>query len=328
MATNPIAGFKFGRTYQMSLTGRSGLPLTLSFPTTMEFSITHDIWAAANHAEFSFYNLSSTNRYEIYFNQYLKARTYPITLHAGYLSQIVSGSNSAPLSSLPVVFNGFSNVAYTERSGPDLITRINAIDNGDIMSSEAPAYLDGGQNVYVAPRGTTWITMVFSLIEKLNNVQIGNIVVDPNQVPGPSTKERTFNGNVWENLQGLAKDAGNAYVFIENGVCNMMGQSNNLGPSSLGTLQASTGLLGIPKYTGSTVMCSCIFEPSMRIGTSLTLNSSATPWVNGLYTVAAYTHHGNISGVNSGDAITDITLMAQNTTLAAPDLIPNIGNVI
>lgn len=308
---------KFGRSYQMSLTGQSGAEIEIGFPITMEFNIVHDIWASANHAEFSFYNLSATNRYEIYFNQYLKPRLFPMTLHAGYISQRLAGLLGMP-SSLPVVFKGYANVAYTERVGSDLITRIDAFDHGDFMGSKAPSYLASGVNAYTAPIGTTWITMVLSLIEKLNDVQIGDIIVDPSLIPGPLTKPRVFNGNVWENLQALARDAGNADLFIENGVCNMLGQTKSLSPNNLGILKSSTGLLGIPKYTGPTVICSSIFEPSLSIGASIELESSATPWVNGPYKIIAYTHHGTISGIDSGDAISDITLSSLNTSLVVP----------
>lgn len=306
---------KFGRSYQMTITGQSGKEITVAFPTTIDFTITHNIWASANHAEFSLYNLSATNRYEIYFNQYLKARPYPATLKAGYISQQGAGFFGSP-NELPIVFKGYSNVAYTERSGPDLVTRINALDNGDITSDKPPAFLDGKTNSYTALKGTDFVSMVKGLMRKLVNVAVGDVVINPTQMPLPLTKDRPFIGSVWDQLQILAKDAGGADVFIENGVCNMLSQNSFLPLSNnLGTLESETGLLGIPKFTGATCLVSCIFEPSLRIGASIKLKSSVTPWVDGPYKIVAYTHRGTISGIQSGDLISDITLASQYTTL-------------
>lgn len=300
----------------MSVTGKSNIPITIEFPTTLEFSITHNIFASANVADFSLYGLSATNRSEISFNQFLKPQPYPVILRAGYISQQPSGLTNS-LSSLPVIFNGFANVAYTERGGPDLVTRINALDNGDITSGQ-PAGFFGPTNSYTAPVGTPFNTMVLEVMKRLTGgVKPGSVIVNP--VPDPVTgKPRTFSGNVWAALQQLAEEAAGAHVYIENGVCNMLGQ-NDTQPvaNSLGILQSSTGLLGIPKYTGATILCSCIFEPSLVIGAQITLNSQFNPIANGACKIVAYTHHGTISGVESGQLYSDITLMQLATPLGA-----------
>lgn len=314
VATAVSAGTKFGRTYQLSLVGRSNptqVPdIDITFPTTLEFDVTHNIFAAANTGNFSLYGLSETNRSEISFSTYLKSQPYPIVLRAGYLSQQPLGL-AGHLSSLPVIFNGFCNVAYTERSGPELVTRINAFDNGDITSDLPPMYFNG-TNAYTAPIGTPFVTMVKEVMLRLslNGVQPGSVVINPTQIPPPVTGiPRVFSGRVWENLETLASEAW-AHVYIENGVCNMLGQKDFLpAPNSLPVLQSSTGLLNIPKYTDSTIICSCIFEPSFTIGAQIQLNSTYLPRANGPCRIVAYTHHGTISGVNSGNLYTDVTLM-------------------
>lgn len=323
---------KFGRSYQMTLTGKSGKEIVIRFPTTMTFTITHNIFAAANVANFSFYNLSATNRSEISFNQFLKAQPYPMTLRAGYISQIASGLAGSS-ESLPIVFKGFANVAFTERNGADLITRINAFDNGDI-ASDLPSIFFNESNAYTAPQGTLFVDMVNEVMKRLipNGVLPGKILIKESQIPdvvgGAAPllpgQPRVFNGRVWTNLEQLASEAKGAHVYIENGKCNMLGQNDTIpGQTSLGTLKSETGLLGIPKYTGATILVSCVFEPSLIIGAPIRLDSStfrgsgSSPEQapNGPCKIVAYTHRGTISGVDSGEVVSDITLTQLSTPL-------------
>lgn len=315
---------KFGRSYYMTVTGKSGAKIAIGFPTTLELNISHNIFSASNVADFSLYNLSAGHRSEISFNQFLKPQPYPITLHAGYISQ-QGGLNSSP-KSLPIVFKGYANIAYTERNGSDLITRINAFDNGDIASDLPPIYFNQA-NSYTADIGTSFEDMVGAVMKRLipNGVQPGKIFIDKSQIPPKLTARRIFNGRVWTELEKLASEIGKGAggkVYIENGVCNMLGQKDTLPATSLGTLESSTGLLGIPKYTGATIICSSIFEPALSIGATINLKSSSitaqgSTGPNGPCKIVAYTHHGVISGVESGQLISDITLMQISTPLGA-----------
>lgn len=313
---------KFGRTYQLMVEGRSGLPIYLQFPLTLEFSISHTIFASANTADFSLYSLSSSHRSEILFDQYFKARPYKVTLNAGYISQQPQGptipvSTAAPgspgasaiLSSLPQVFTGYVNVAYTDKNGSDLVTHINAFDNGDITDSKPAGNIPP---TFSGHKGDSFIKVVQGIMKFLNNVKPGAVVVTP--TPPPLTKDRAFVGSAWENLQKLVPGGGD--VFIENGTCYMLGPNDALPQNnSLAILSSDTGLLNIPKYMGTTVLCQSIFEPSLAIGKRIDLASDLNPSVNGPYKVIAYSHHGTISGVVSGDALSDITLQSLNSPL-------------
>lgn len=324
------SGIKFGRTYQLDVTGKSNttqIPdISLVFPLTLELDITHNIFAASNTGNFSLYGLSDTNRSEISFSTYNKEFAYPIVLRAGYLSQQPGGLNGVP-SSLPIVFNGFTNVAYTERQGIELITRINAFDNGDFADNSRPAIYFTEDNSYRAQPGTLFPQMVRNVMHRLspNGIKIGQVILNTATIQGkPATttvvtagKGRPFNGRVWEQLEKLADEAG-AYVYIENGVCNMLGPLDVLPTAnSLGIIQSSTGLLGIPRFTDGTITCSMIFEPSLTIGAQVELFSDFNPEVNGLTRIVSYRHHGTISGVQSGNLYSDVELMKLSIPLSA-----------
>lgn len=333
--TTPSSSVKFGRAYQMRITGRSSTRkspsiVEVDFPLTLAFSVTHEQFSNGAAGDFSLYNLSADNRSEIFFNTTIKTQQYPIELRAGYISQsplgLLGDSNG-----LPLIFKGFANVAYTERTGVDLVTKINAIDNGDQTTGQPAVSVP--QNFYISP-GTPWVDMVRQVMQCLAGVgiSIGTVSVTP-PPPPVGIRGRVFNGSAWKVLERLADEATSmgARFFVEKGVCNMIGQKDSVAANVLGTLQASTGLLGIPRYTGATIQCSCIFEPALRIGALINLNSSelqeqgnatfntatSASTANGLCKITAYTHHGTISGVQSGDCISDITLMKVDTPVGA-----------
>ena len=275
---------KFGRSYEMLIDGNYGASsapaakIDIGFPTTIDFSITHNIFASANAADFSLYNLSATNRSLIAYNQFLKSKAYGVTLYAGY---------------------------------------INALDNGDITTGQ-PAGFFGPTNAYTAPKDELFVNKVAALVKRLTGgVKFGAVIVD--KLPDPLPRKQPFNGCVWTELQKLADSipGGGGHVFIENNVCYMLGQNNVIpdAANNLGTLSSDTGLLGTPRFTGATIMVSCIFEPLLRIGATIQLLSKTNTNANGPCKIVAYTHHGQISAVQSGKLISDITLMQLGTPI-------------
>jgi hypothetical protein len=332
------AAIKFGRTYQLMVWGNDSTPavpdpIYIDFPLTLEFNVTHHIFAEANVGNFSLYNLSASNRGKIFFNRFLKPQPYKITLNAGYVSNQSLGF-AGDVSTLPQIFNGYVNVAYTERSGPNLITRINAFDNGDITNGQPAGRIPDPSGVgYTAPPGTSFEEMAQNIAGFLDptfhTVQFGGVFVTappplpPTFLPNNGALPRTFNGSAWDNLVQLADEAYGAKVFIENGLVWILGQ-NDVIPAvgTLPILNASSGLLDIPRYDGYNIQVRSIFEPSYKIGQQLILQSSSvnlgTPIAGGWSAdckVIAYTHSGTISGVESGELTTDLTLLKVSTPL-------------
>ena len=306
-----MTSVKFLRSFQLKVTGRSGVELFINYPLTLTFDITNHIFSAANSAQFSLYNLSERNRSEILVDAQLKKiGGFPVTLNAGYQTQYPqAGAQLAAISKtstpLPTIFNGFVNVAYTERNGPDLITRIDAMDLGDVATSDPSAVFPSAFRV---ARGTSFVDKVKSMMRLLKGVQVGAVIVTP--VQPATTRDETYSGRVWDYLQSIAAHVG-GNVFVENGVCNMLGQNDVVpGLNNLGELTSDTGLLNIPRYTGHTVTCSSVFEPALAIGKTIGLKSQYAGAPNGMYKIIQYSHRGTISGSVSGDAVSDITLVS------------------
>lgn len=302
---------KFDRNYRMMVTGRSGNSIYLEYPLTLEFDVTSHIFAAGNKAEFSIYGLNKKNRDDLLIDQWLKIRDgYPIILNAGYRSQqpnggaAVVGDSTYQTSPLPEIFNGFINVAYTERLGSELVTRIDAIDNGNVTSNSPSASFPSN---FVIAANTPFVSVIKAMMGLLVNVRVGAVVVTPTPRP-PVTRNWTPTGKVWDALQTMTPPGANVFIF--NGVCHMLGENDVIpGANNVGTLNAETGLLNIPKYMGNSVVCQCVFEPALAIGKYVNLESEFSPSMTGRYKIIQFTHSGTISGAVSGTPATStITL--------------------
>lgn len=284
---------KFGRTYILYVLGRSGAMIPLFFPLTLKFDISHATFSGANNMRLQIYNLSPANQKEIYWDQWIKASPIPTTLYAGY--------DSTP--NIPQIFTGNVTVAYTERSGPDLITHIEAYDGGFGIRN--------GVISYPVPANTS-LKDTFTQAVRLGlpGVTPGEVVVS--NPPPVNTSQQILNGSTWQEIHEKLVPPG-GQCFIADGVANLVGLNDYLPTTSfLGVLDSGSGLLGIPKREGQIVTCSCIFEPRMKLSQIVELTSIFAPWVNGKYQIVGFKHHGTISGVESGDAITDITLFSKD----------------
>ena len=315
---------KFNLSYQLTMTPNDYLvnspspvtfaPITVNFPTTLDIDVDHTIEAQANVCDISVYGLGLAHRRKTLYNQQRLPGLFPIALHAGYVSESVSGINT-PNSALPLIFSGYARYGFTERVRSDLVTRINAMDSGNTQSDDYPAFIGGSpDNNYSAPVGTAFPDICRSIMGFLApNVTVGNVLIEtPLMPPAVQGKPRVFAGDAWGVLRDLAYEAGSK-LFIENGNCSILSQNSivpSIGPSL--TVSADTGLLDVPKYEGYNLKCSMIFEPRFRIGTMVKVQSEVTPWIAGNYKVNQYAHHGRISGVDASGLITDVTLEKLN----------------
>lgn len=279
---------KFGRIYELKVQGQELGEHLIKFPLTCKFSVERKNFAMSNTAQFSIYGLSLSSRKDIYYDSYFKKALVPISFKAGYSSQ----------SNIPLIFSGNVKLAYTTREGPELVTHIDALDGGfGVDTSTIAQTIDPG-----------WLftPTIKRVMGKLAGVKVGQVLVGKEPEPGKSSV--TFNGKVWDELQKYVP--ANGSLFIDNGVVNMLGQNITLPAPGIKELSSETGLLNIPKKYGYQVDCQCLFEPNFVIGQFVKLVSTLAPWVNGDYKVIGLHHSGTISGVESGDARTDISLLS------------------
>lgn len=286
---------KFGRRYELRVEGQQLGIHTLTYPLTCKFDIERKNFSMANSATFSIYGLSLSSRKDIYYDSDFKKKLIPISFWAGYASE----------SNIPLIFSGNVRLAYTVREGPELITKIEALDGGFGLD-------DSTISETISPPWNFVKTMKY-LMEHLAGVKPGVILVgpksNPSKEPPDGTSKLVLNGKVWEVL--LKYTPSNGTLFIDNGVVNMLGENVTMpSPGILPTISSDTGLLNIPIKSGYNVTAQCLFEPTFNIGQIVKLDSALAPWVNDMYKIVGIHHSGTISGAESGDASTTLGLLS------------------
>lgn len=266
----------------------------LNFPLTCRFDIEKKNFANANTAHFRLYGLSLSSRKDIYYDPESSTKLLSLVFKAGYTSQ----------ANFPVIFAGTITDAYTDREGPELVTVISANDGGaSIFNSTISLTVD-------PPWGFT--STIKKVMGRLQGVDVGQVLVGPKsnpaQEPPAGTKRAVFNGKVWDVLQAYTPRGGS--LSINNGTVNMLGRNITLPSPGITEVSSATGLLNIPRKHGAVVDVQCLFEPNFRTEQFVNLISELAPWVNGKYKIVGMHHYGTISGVESGDARTDLQLLS------------------
>lgn len=244
----------------------------------IKFSISRKALSVTQTAQFRLYGLSESSRNAIFKDRFDLTTFRRVQFFAGY-----QGFNQTK------VFDGTILQAYSDREGTtDTVTVIDAYDGGFLMS-----------NGYVStsiPAGTRADAVIKAFGSPLS-------VSNPNGIPGaqgdpivgnfPQTTMRTeiFSGNQWEAI--LEKSGGNAAV--ENGIIKALGLNEAVSSSLIPLVSSATGLIGVPRRSGTLVEFDMVFEPNLNLFGLVKLLSAFNKNFNGLHRTMGYEHRGCIS---------------------------------
>lgn len=286
---------KFGRTYELKVQGQNNVHV-FKFPTTLQFDVTRTITSQLNPGSFAITNINEAARKDIYLDRSLGYAEYrSIQLSVGYVTQ----------PTLPVVFKGNIKEAYSEKQGSNIITRIKAFDGGFAVA-----------NGFVAiskPKSWNFVDAVQAVMRTMPNVSVGTVT--PQLVQ--HTRGIVLNGASWTQLQRLAAPTG-SFAFIDKEVVNLLSNKGVVVNSGgILVIQSSTGLTNLPSRVGHNVMAQTILESRFDVGNLAILNSRLNAFLNGAYKILGFHHYGTISGVESGDALTDFTLIESDAPVNA-----------
>lgn len=297
---------KSQRVFWMQVQGASQT-WTFQSPLTLELDVTRAMFQSLADGTFRIYNLSSSTRRDIFQDWSDQGSFRQVTLRAGYLSWRPGfagpvGSNSTaqgPLNvnALPVIFSGNITKAYSQREGSSWVTTISAWDGGFAVTTgdiSAPLVADTSTNQQFT-----------QLIQAMGStVSIGYI--DPD-LDVQSIRGVSLSGSPWEKIQQMANalyatafiDLGKVYIISNGGfIPNLTGGLSVISPSS--------GLLDTPMKQNTKLTFPMIFEPRLKIGQQITLQSIETV-NNGNYPIVGLGHVGTISDAVGGDLRTNVT---------------------
>ena len=272
---------KFGRNFRITIDPKDGgAPIIVTMPFTIRFWIQRSATSDTNPLSLDIYNLSAANRSRLYqdaWNQDTNA-IKTIVVEMGY-------------STLYRVFSGVIHEMNSSREGVDIVTRIEAYDNGsDIATTKTFQTLESGQSI---------AAILGFLIGQFPNLTQGAIGNFPQIMQRPVT----LNGSTWD----LLKTYSNNKVYIDNGKIYVLNDNEVVGAQTY-TVNSDTGLLETPRRAEGTLSISMLLETGIDLFTQVKLESSINKLYNETYKVIGIRHEGTISGAVNGRAVTTLTL--------------------
>jgi len=283
---------KFGRTYRVTIEMNDTPegqpkpdPIVITLPFTMQFTVNRKIASNMNTCTVEIYNLGKRVRDLIFQEPWVASPAKKtLTLEAGY-------------ETMATIYKGTVWEAFSYRDDTDIITAINCLSGSwEINNSTVYTTLVKGQ---------TLGDLYKFLTGQMTGLQTGAIGDFPQVIQRPVT----LNGNAWD----IFKTYSNNQVFIDNDKVYVL-QRNEAIEGEIGIINIDTGILQTPKRAAGYVQVQTMFEPRVRLGQSMNLDSTVMPIYNGTYKVNGIQHTGIISAAVGGDCRTIIDLFAGNLT--------------
>ena len=270
---------KFGLSYILEVQGADGAIIEIKSPMTLNFAIKRNAFGSANTASFSIINLSEPTRNQIYKDIFQTAQYRFIRLRAGYETN------------LPVIFQGNIKEAKSYRMGGavDFVTEIDAFDYGYAMTNAVSSFALG--------EGSTKQQTIEALAnDVVKSVPDGSLGIGKiGEFSGDYPRGRSVAGSSWEYLRNETDNGS----FIDNGLLYCLNEDEAI-IGDVPVLDSRTGLIGSPKKADALLEVEMVFEPSLKVGQAIELNSRTVSQWNGKYKVWGVDHAGTISGSVSG----------------------------
>jgi len=283
---------KFNRNYIINFTFESGaLSFSISRPLTIEFDINRQDYASCNYASIRLINLSQQHRNKLEHDiiNTNEGSAINVELQAGY--------GNGP--TFPVIFKGNVQKGYSHREGTRFVTTLECYDAG--------IGLQTGWSMHQIAAGTLMTDVFKLLIADLLPYGIVQGPISPGPVPGSTTwgvvsKGFGIDGPTRDVLSQLT----NSNFYVDNGVAIICPPGFATGPQiNPPVINAQSGLLSTPFTQQSIIDFEMIFEPTLKVGDTINLQSStANSAVNGFHQIIGINHRGVISDAVAGTATT------------------------
>ena len=310
-----MSSSKFGRLYQLRVSGNDNQIHIITYPLTCEFRITRDIQQSCQEATFLIYNLNATTRNAINKDFFDFDLTRSVTFLAGY-------SNSTSLS---VVFTGTITtcLSYRDEGRTEWITEIRTSDAGFTIRNAISTIPSPGNTSVNFNGPVTQNQIISQLVNDL--VKQSQQTADSNQLGytlqplkiGHISQSYTkvfskyaYSGSTWQELVLQT----NGQCFVDLSVINVLAT----GDAFLGevqTIDQTSGLLSPPKRYNTCYALELLFEPRLKVGQTIKINDQSANYTpnntnqtspNGTYQILGLDHEGIISGSVNGKCKTHV----------------------
>lgn len=283
------------RSYSLIVASEEALsPVTVRLPFTLEFDVNRTYFSSANKFSIRLYNLSEKTRNKLRKDAQSYDTFREIKLQAGY------GLN------LPVILKGNVTQAWSYREGVNFISQIEGFDAGF-------AFVNGVTNTQY-PSDITQKAKIVDMVSQLKD----NYKVEIGAIGNYDNETRTPRGNSYSgNTTDILRDLTGGGFFIDNGVVHCLRDDESTDDKIL-IINSQSGLLGTPLLEQTIVHVNILFEPIVKIGQRILLESTTETRFKGLYKVTGIHHRGTISEAICGDAVTTLSLVNGQFNPVAP----------
>ena len=278
---------KFGRNYLLLVEKTNGETLEIQPPFTVEFDIHRNSFSSANVCSIRIYNLSPNNRNQITKDQFDTLDNRTIEFRAGY------GDN------LSIAFKGMITQAWSVREGTNFITQIESYDGGF-------AYLNAVTDAQF-PAGTPNDSIIDTFAADLEKYGVSKGVIA--QIGDTIPRGNAYSGSTTE----IMREYTNGSFYIDNSKCNVIGEDQCI-DGSIPVINSQSGLLGTPLKENQYITFEMIFEPGLKIGQLIEIQSEGATRFNGTHKVVWLKHTGMISDAVCGNAITSVGVLSGSFT--------------
>jgi len=262
--------------------------LTIKYPITLNLDIHLGSYKSANSGMFQFINLNKQTAAALWLDVYnIGKKEIMISLYAGY-------NNSMPL----IFYGRVQNcTSYRAEGSTDWMTEIQAFEGGKLFQY---GFINATFTKY-----TKFEDVLEFMLEDDADTKIGCIAPD---IP-PLPRNRTFIG---QTMDLIGREYGGYETFIDKGKLHILGENDVLDDEMI-VVTDKSGLLGTPKRASNFLEVNLIFEPQLKTGQAVSLQSESMPQFNKAYKVIAIHHTGTISDRVSGNLKTELTLSAEGS---------------
>lgn len=254
-------------------------------PTSIYFNVSKSLYQRDSAVSvIKLYNIAPHIRECIYQDRLLmdreKAKLF--TLEAGYGD------------TLTLVTTGRIQQCYSELQGVDMVTTIEVMDP-DILNQFTSVTFDAG---------TTFEEAYKFLVSQFPTLLSGEC----GQLQGEFRSPTIFEGNTYWLMNQLT----GGHTFVDNGKVNTLNDNEVLKESGAYLITSETGLLGTPRRYDTILEVSMLFEPKLKLGQLIEIQSSTQSRFNGQYRVNGITHDCTISSAECGTRTTTIQIVYLN----------------
>jgi len=287
------------RNYYIEAEDINGNIQTISYPLTCDFTITRNTMGGIQEADFTIYNLGQNTRRLLNKNtvDFSPNNLRSFKFYAGY------GATN-----LPLVFQGqvLTCNSVREEGSPDWETNFACQDPGLLPTASV--------SLPITPQQTRaqGIQGLVGLMNQNASTGVSLGLIGPGFQPDSNfLRNISFSGSYLQILgQMTGGNLSGGNYFFENQLLNILQPNEAFQNDGITTLSINQGLLGAPYYEQTWVFANVLFEPRIKMGQLLDLQSIDQPWLNGKKKVVAYTHSGIISESVGGKCQTQIQLFA------------------